>query len=441
MFNLVKRASANQWEAGAGLSLSDLDRVMDSQYNGQPVFTGGNVSQSTSLAVSAIWACIDRYGKDLATTPLLTYQRTKAGRERYPEHYLWPLFTLQANPELSSWRFVQLMQTWVLLWGNAYAELEINGRGQVMAMWPWRPDRTRVERAYPGGPLQYRFKMPDGQWSKPVPSDRMFHLRGMGTDGVLGLSPIEVHKQTVGLSLAITEYGARTFGNGSRPGGILTTDQAVNDKSFERLQKSWNDQHGGLTNAHRVAILEMGLKWQATDANLVDIAYIDSHKVTNLDVCRMFGMPPHKIGISDGGGAKTVEESNIDYVISSLMPWTANWQNQIHCDCLSKRENDTVFTAFNFRNLLRGNHQAMAQFLAALNDRGLLNADESRGEFLDLNELPDGLGKIYYRATNMGPITGEEGANSLTSPANMQTVAPVKKAPPKDAMNGHAALQ
>src|SRR5262249_29267153 len=143
-----------------------------------------------------------------------------------------------------------------------YAELEISGRGQVVAAWPWRPDRVKITRQGSAfGPLQYTYTMQDGK-KFTVPHERMLHLRSMSTDGICGLSPIEVHKQTVGLSLAVTEHGARFFGNGARPLGVLSHPNSLSDVAYQRLKENWSENHQGLNNAHRVAILEEGTKWQ-----------------------------------------------------------------------------------------------------------------------------------------------------------------------------------
>lgn len=395
--HLVKRAAQQQ---GAGLSISDFDRVLDQMYGGQPSYTGKPVSHTTALAVSAVWACISALADDIATLPLLTYRRDGDSRARAPEHYLWDLMLLQSNPELSAWRFFQLMQTWVLLWGNAYAEIEVNGRGQVTALWPWRPDRVKVTREYDGGPLVYTYKMYGGK-TFTLPKERIFHLRGLSLDGVVGLSPIDIHRQTIGLSMAITEHGARFFANGARPLGVIQTDQALSDKAYERVKKDWRMEHEGLQNAHRIGILEEGLKWAEAGSDMVDAAYIESQKLTHEDIARIYKVPQHRIGLLDRATNNNVEELSLDYVLYTLSPWAANWQNQIHCDLLSDRENQSVYTAFNFTNLLRGNHETMARFIATMRQWGIMNADEIRFEYLDMDALPGNVGKTYWEPVNM----------------------------------------
>ncbi len=403
--NLVRRAAQ---QVGAGLSLADLDRVMDQTYGGQASYTGKLVSQSTALAVGAVWSCIDVLAGDLATLPILTYQRTTVGRERAYQHYLWGLLQDAANPEMTSWRFKYLMQTWVLLWGNAYAEVEINGRGQVTALWPWRPDRVRVSRAGSStGPLQYTYRTQDNK-RFTVPADRMFHLRGLSLDGVMGLSPIEVHKQTIGLSMAVTEHGARYFSNSARPLGILEHPQKLDDPAYLRLKADWAEQHQGLDNAHRVAILEEGMTWRETGQNMVDAQYIETAQLTDEGIARIYKVPQHRIGLLERATNNNIEEQSLEYVLYTMAPWTTNWESEIHNSLLSSRELQTVFTRFNYNGLLRGNHDAMAKFIATMRQWGILNADEIREDFLDMNPQPNGVGKTYWTPVNMLPEDGTD---------------------------------
>lgn len=454
MLNLARRAAAQQIQ-GAGLSLSDFDRVLDSMFGGFPVWAGSTVSQQTALAVDTLWACVSAIADDIATLPTLPYYKTFDGKGRPDgqevaiDHYLYPLLMHQVNPELSSWRFFQLMQSWLLLWGNACAELIINGRGQVMEMWPWRWDRTHVTRKYEGGPLQYQYRLRSGNLSAPVPRERMFHLRGLGIDGILGLDPIQTHKQNIGLSLALTEHGARYFGQGAKMGGIIQGPAGMkySDKAWERIDKSIREKHEGLTNAHRIMILEDGFTWKDSTADsMVNAEWIAGQKMTAQGIARMMKVPLYRVGLTDAPPAAAVEQLSLQYVLYTLASWCANWQNQIHCDLLSNRESQNVFTCFDFFSLLRGDHDATQKYVSAFVDRGILNADEVRGRFLGLNKQPDGIGQEYYKAVNMAPV-GEEGVNSLTAPANVGQVQKVKKkqsptddgAPPPKT-NGHAAL-
>ena len=398
MSSLVRRAAQ---QVGAGLSLSDFDKVLDSLYGGQPSYTGELISPSTALAISAVWSCITIVAGDLATLPLLTYRRNSVGRDRATDHYLWGLLQDEANPEQSAFRFKQLMQAWVMLWGNAYAEIEINGRGQVTALWPWRPDRVKISRAgSSSGPLVYTYKTQDNK-AFSVPRERMLHIRSMGIDGVTGLSPIEQHRQTMGLSRAVTKHGAKFFSNGARPLGIIRHPQTLGDKAYERIKATWAEDHQGLDNAHRVAILEEGMEWKDTGANMVDAQYIETYKITAEDIFRIYNVPQHRGGLLDHATNNNISQMSLEYVLYTMMPLCANWQGEIHYALLSARELQTITTAFNFLHLLRGDFEAIGKFIAIVRQWGILSGDEVREMFLDLNPLPGGAGADVWRPVNM----------------------------------------
>src|SRR6266571_4029081 len=177
--DLIRRAS-QQFERRMQ-SLADLDSQMDYRLGGTPTYTGKYVSPDTALRVSAVWSCVNGRASDWAKSSLRTFTRldmeegaTFNAVEPATSHYLWSLLQHEANPRMSAWRFKHSMQSWVDLAGNAYAEIEMNGRGQVVALWPWRPDQVKVYRMTfaPDSPLWYEYRMRDGQTFR-LPQDRI----------------------------------------------------------------------------------------------------------------------------------------------------------------------------------------------------------------------------------------------------------------------------
>ena len=430
--NLARRSAATT--QGAGLSITDFDRVLDMWYGGNPTYTGKPVSQSTALAISTLWACVDALSDDVSTLQLPVFRELPddQGKMRAKDHYLWKLLNRAANPEMTAKRFKRLMETWRLLWGNAYAEIEISGRGQVVALWPWRPDRVRIVRATPNSPLVYQYKMLDGR-TVSVPQYRMLHLRGLSLDGITGLSPIEYHRQTMGLSLAITEHGARFFGQGARPLGILSTPNTLGPEASARMKADWERIHGGVENAHRVAILEEGLKWQDVGATMVDAQYIETRGLTDEDIARIYKVPQHRIGLLKRATNNNIEQLSIEYVTYTLLPICEEWKEEIEFSCLSEREADTISVGFNFRNLLRGNYDSITRLIGATRQNGIFDADEIRDFFFDLNPLSDGRGKKVWEPVNMVSELGDNEPEPLpAAPA-----APAQIVAPDDGPNGN----
>ncbi len=393
------------------MSLSNLDRMMDWASYGAPTWTGRAVSQTSALQTSAVWACVDRRAKDIARAPLYPFRRTgkvlTSGhfeRELATDHYLWPLITHQANPEQTAYRFRNQMQAWYDLNGNAYAEIEISGRGQVKALWPWRSDRVSVDRPTMSGPLVYTYRFGNGE-QVSVPAERMLHLRGLSLDGVKGLSRIEMHRQGIGLAQALQEQAARFFGNGARPLGLLRHPGRLSKEGGpEEVRKNWEMVHGGLQNSSRIAILQEGMDYKEIGLNMVDAQYLESQNFSVTDICRIFGMPPHLVGQLDRSTNNNIEHQGLEYVQYGLGPDGANWQNELAFSLLSPREADSIFLEFSFKHLLQGDLKAQAEFYSAMIQNGVFAPDEAR-EDLGYNPFPNGWGAVPMVQLNMRKAT------------------------------------
>lgn len=374
------------------MSIADLDGMMDARYLGQPTYTGKLVSPSTALSITAVWGSINAKARDIAFLPFLTFQRVEGGQQEAMGHYCWDLLQHQVNPEMTAFRFKHLMMTWLCLWGNAYAEIDISGRGQVVGLYPWRPDRVKLYRQERGGPLYYQYEM-DGGGKVYLPHDRVLHLRGLSTDGIFGLSPIEAAKQQLGWSMAMTEHGARYFGNGARPGGIIEVPDKLGDKAIDNLKASWLANNGGLSNAHRLAVLEQGAKWVEVATKMVDAQFLESQNFSVEDIARLYGVPPHRIGALNRSTNNNIEQQALEYIQYSLGPEVGNWINEFEYSLLSGRERSSIYLDFDFTKMLAGDHTSRAMYYTAMSNTWAITPDEIRKKE-GYNAYPDGLGKL-----------------------------------------------
>ena len=412
-------------------SLADLDRWMDAEIGGGYTYAGEFVTPRTAMQVSTVWACQQAISGDMAKLPLRTYRRdAKDNRFEARDHYLYPLLTETANPEMSAFRFKRQMQTWALGWGNAYAEIEISGRGQVVALWPWHPSRVTVSRKA-GGSLIYTYRMQDGtEISRP--DDLIFHLRGLEIDGICGLNPIEAHRQRIGMSLATEKHGATFFGNGARPLGVLQHPGSVGDTGVQNIRKMWESTHGGAANAHRIAILEEGMTYKETSLSMVDAQYLETMKFGVEEIARIYGVPPHRIGHLERATNNNIEHQGREYVQSCIGQWGANWQAEIMMSLLSARERKDVFVEFDYSEYLTGDYMAQAEWIRSRWNTGSITADEIRKRFNE-NPLDAGMGAKPRVPANT--IWADE--------PSVQTAAsaPAEEDKPKRYLNGHAAQE
>jgi len=366
-----------------------------------PSTTGITVTNGKAMTLSAVYACVRILAESLASLPLVVYERLPRGKERAMQHPVYQLLHNRPNPEMTPLQFVETMQGHVGLTGNAFAEIEWNGRGQPIALWPITPDRVSVKRA--NGSKQFLVNLPDGS-SVILKSGDMLHIPGFGYDGLIGYSPIGLMKQTLSVGMAAEEFGARFFGNGSRPGGLLTmaAGQKLSNEARARLKASWEQAQGGLSNAHRVAILEEGLTWQKTQIDPDDAQFLETRNFQVTEICRIFRVPPHMIAQLDKATFSNIEQQSIEFVTHSLRPWAVRWEQALNFELFSTQAQGQYFTKFLMDSLLRGDTASRYAAYAVGRNGGWLSANDIR-ELEDMNPLPGDAGEVYLVPLNMVP--------------------------------------
>lgn len=366
------------------------------------------VNGMTALQVTAVWACINRLSGDIGKLPLNVYRRTANGREKARDHYLYKVLRHEANRYMTALRFKRLMMTWLLLEGNAYAELETNGRGQVLALWPWRPDLVKIEDSDAGPVYVYT---PGNREPTRRPWHEMLHLRGLEWDGLKGMNPITTARHTISLAMSAEEFAEKFYSNGARPGGILTVPGGE-AKNKDALRKEWNRVFGGASNAHKTAVFIEGTKYEPLGIKQQDAEYIATRKMSVEDICRLFGMTPHKIASLDRATFNNIEELNLDYVSGTLGDHMANFEQEVMFSCLSDDERKSVYVEFEPDALLRGRFRDRVEGVGVLVDKGIFDRDEAR-ELFNRNSRGGKAGELTVQS-QMIPL---DKAGEVTQPS------------------------
>jgi len=220
--------------------------------------SGVFVNEMRAMQTSAVYACVKILAETIASLPLHLYKKGKGGKNELAEQH--PLFSClyeMPNEEMTSFEFRETMMTSLLLWGNAYAR-KIKRQGHVTELWYLKPQYMTVDRDFGTGKIKYTYSDDILNQTFVYSPDQVFHLKGLSVDGVKGLSPIAQAREAVGLSLATEEYGAKFFGNGASPGGVLEHPGVLKDP--EKLRESWNKVYQGTKNSHKIAVLEEGVR-------------------------------------------------------------------------------------------------------------------------------------------------------------------------------------
>lgn len=437
-------------------------------FNGGRTDSGLRVSEMTALQTAAVFQCVTIIANGIASNDLNVYQRIlengRVAKKIAFDHPLFDLLNNEPNPEMTSsvWRMTMMVH--ILLWGNGYTEIEYNGAGKIIALWPRNPSRTRPVRItqgityqgtyYPVGTLMYETyeTMGDSQvidsqdlsdkfgTRRIVLAEDMLHIPGLSLDGRVGQDVIILARQAVGLSLATEKYAAKFFGNGAIPTGLLTAPGDMSEIQWETLRRSWNESHGG-ENSHRTGVLPPGVVYTKTGATPNEGQMLESRAAQVAEIARFFNVPPHMVGINaDDAGKSTVEQSSIEFGLFCLGPHIVKWQQELQRKLFHKvgQAANKYIAAFDTRKLMYPDAESRSAFYGSGKQWGYLTTNDIH-ELEGMNPVEDGSGDKLWMPNNMvdagmaathsDMVT--DGLNDGTLSATPSNVTPVGNHPVK----------
>ena len=352
--------------------------------------SGKAVTERSAMQMTAVYSCVRILSEAIAGLPIHLYRYGEGGsKEKAINHPLYFLLHDEPNPEMTSFVFRETLMTHLLLWGNAYAQIIRNGKGEVVALYPLMPNRMTVNRDE-NGELYYEYQTSqdeahtmNGSRVRLQPSD-VLHVPGLGFDGLVGYSPIAMAKNAIGMAIACEEYGAKFFANGATPGGILEHPGVVKDP--ERVRESWNSAFGGSSNANKVAVLEEGMKYTPISISPEQAQFLETRKFQINEIARIFRIPPHMIGDLEKSSFSNIEQQSLEFVKYTLDPWVCRWEQSMQRALLSPDEKKDYFFKFNVDGLLRGDYQSRMNGYAVGRQNGWMSANDIR-ELENLTDL------------------------------------------------------
>lgn len=360
--------------------------------------SGKAVNERTAMQTSAVYACVRILAESVAGLPLHVYERTANGsKSTKPSHPLYRLLHDEPNREMTSFVFRETLMSHLLLWGNAYAQIIRDGRGFPITLYPLLPDRMAVDRNE-SGELVYTYQSDKGQVK--LRRENVLHIPGLGFDGLIGYSPIAMAKNAVGLALATEDYGATFFANGANPGGVLEHPGVIKPEQADRLRESWQSQFGG-ANAHKVAVLEEGLKFHQMSIPPEQAQFLETRKFQINEIARIFRVPPHMVGDLEKSSFSNIEQQSLEFVKYTLDPWVVRWEQSLQQALILPSEKATIFIKFNLDGLLRGDYQSRMQGYSTGIQNGFMSVNDVRGlEDMNLLTAEEG-GDLHFVNGNM----------------------------------------
>lgn len=385
--------------------------------------SGIRVTPETALTYSAVYAAVRCIAEAVSCLPLNLFERLPTGgKAPFRASPLHALLHDEPNPEMTSLQWREAAMAHLLLWGNSYSEIVRDLDGNVVEIWPIDPTIVTPTRTE-SGELYYDLN----RGKSFITAANMLHIPGLSFDGISGMSPIALARQSIGLSMAVEQFGAGYFGRGARPGGVLTFPGQLSAEARSNLRRSFEELHAGGANSHRVALLEAGLKWEAIGVPPDDSQFLQSREFQVIEIARWFNLPPNKLKDLSKTSYNSLEQMNISFAVDTLRPWLVRWEQQLNRKVIRPKDRGRLFFEFNVDGILRGDLQSRYQSYSIARNWGWLSVNEIR-EKENLNPI-DG-GDVYMQPLNMQALGTDPASAPATDPSLIATTpAPAAPAP------------
>lgn len=344
---------------------------------GRAIRPGAFVSPGAVLSNLAVAVrCVSLRSELMASVPLKLYRKLPNGdRERVTDSPLSDVLGDLANPLQTAFESREFLIRSCDLHGNAWARIERDGQGQVTALWPLEPTRVQVERLETGR-IRYRYSGSNG----PVVllQEEVLHIRASSEDGLLGRSPIAIARDALALGIDLNSTANTLASTGLRISGVMSHPGKLSPKAKDAISTSIEEKHGGPKNVGRVLVAEEGMKFQPTQFSSSDSELLESRKLSNEDVARIFGVPPASVGISNSVSYGSAQQAAADLVSNALAPLASRIEQAMQRCLLTPAGRRTLFIEHDLSGLLRSDDAARVSAWKTEREIGSLSVNEIR---------------------------------------------------------------
>lgn len=361
---------------------------------GNDTYSGESVTTDTAMNIAAVYACIRILSNHVAMLPLQLYQDSRGKKKRIHDHPIAKLIETRPNPYMTPFQFKQTMEAHRQLYGNAYAEIEWSKTGYPKALWILNPLVTKIvmEKDQHGNLKRYLVQttLVNGQVVN-LPYTSVLHIKGLSTNGIVGKSPIDVARETIGIQIAGQKFTGKFYANGTMSSGVLKVPQPLNPEAKQVIRQEWEKFNNGIDNAHRVAILDAGLDYQSLGIKQCDAQYIETQKFSIAEIARIFNVPPHMLADLERATFSNIEQQSLEFVRDTLSPLLISWEQELQYQLFTEDEiiNKKYYFKFNLNSLLRGDSTNRAAYYEKMINLGIYSINEVR-ELEDKDKIKNG---------------------------------------------------
>lgn len=347
---------------------------------------GTRINPDTAVTLPAVWACLRYLSQTTAMLPWRVMLSGNKGEEEQRGNRMWYIIYNRPSPEMSSFQFRETMLHWALRWGNGYAEIERDTVGRVLALHLIHPSRVQVFRNIETQEIYYEVANNYGGKATLGAMD-MFHLRGFGESAV-GVNVMAYAADSIGWAKAAQLFGASFFGNGATLSGIVKVKRRLNEDGLAGIREEFKKLYGGPNSANKVGVLDNDMDYTQLGVEPEKGQFIETNQHLTEEVCRWFGVPPHKIYHLLRATFTNIEHQSIEVVIDSIQPWAKRFEDEADYKLFGERSR--VYTKMDLHELLRGDTTARMLRYRGLREIGALNANEIRRAEGEQDIGPDG---------------------------------------------------
>ena len=386
-----------------------------------PMQGGVRVTEDTAMTLAEWWACVSVISRTVAALPWGVYERTDNGRNEVLGQIGW-LLNNQPNPEMTAFSFRETMMAHVLNWGNGYAEIQRDLSNRPTGLWLLLPDRVCPERSESDGSLVYRVTDDEGR-HRYVDAANVFHVHGLGYDGLVGYSPVRMAARSIGLGIAQDTFSAAFYANGTVMGTVVEIGAGMNPTQIADLEGYYNESHKGPGKAFKVKVSPAGTKVHPMGMPLTDAQFIESRGFSVTMAARWLGVPPHKIADLSRSTNNNIEHQGIEFVTDAIVPWATRLEQEANTKLFASRAQGRVYTKLSVTALMRGDSKARAEFYRTMVSMGVMSVNEVRA----LEEM-NGIGPagdahlVQLNQTTLEFLVSNPGAKAAAATPDMPKI-------------------